>query len=212
MASFALRVTSPDVELRAVDGDTARVRVHFELRAPTDAEADELFERSDSRSVKSPGRPRARPSRSAAPAGSGRSCACSGMGSGRIDASISAEVPAGAASRLQRRQRRRHRIRFPRPAGVSAPYRATSSSIGSAGRRARPRLSPATSASAPTIRCGLEMNTVSGDVSAFAPRFEKLRPRPPSAATSSSRGSSRPGSDIASRRSAVTCRSGWSAG
>jgi len=42
---FALRVTSPDVELHATDKTTARVRVQFELRADTDAEADELFER-----------------------------------------------------------------------------------------------------------------------------------------------------------------------
>jgi hypothetical protein len=42
--SFALRVTSADVELRGVDGSTVRVRATFELRAGSDAEADELFE------------------------------------------------------------------------------------------------------------------------------------------------------------------------
>ncbi len=42
---FALRVTSPDVEMRAVDGDRAHVRATFEIRAATDAEADEIFER-----------------------------------------------------------------------------------------------------------------------------------------------------------------------
>lgn len=41
---FVLRVTSPDVELRGVEGTSARVRIEFELRAGTDAEADEAFE------------------------------------------------------------------------------------------------------------------------------------------------------------------------
>jgi hypothetical protein len=42
--SFALRVTSADVEMRGVDGSTARLRATFELRAGSDAVADELFE------------------------------------------------------------------------------------------------------------------------------------------------------------------------
>lgn len=42
---FALRVTSPEVEIRAIDGGTARVRIEFEVRAASDAHADEAFER-----------------------------------------------------------------------------------------------------------------------------------------------------------------------
>ena len=42
---FTMRVTSPEVEIRAVDGDVARVRVEFELRAASDAHADDAFER-----------------------------------------------------------------------------------------------------------------------------------------------------------------------
>jgi hypothetical protein len=42
---FALRVTSPEVELRAVDGGTARVRLEYDLRAASDAHADEAFAR-----------------------------------------------------------------------------------------------------------------------------------------------------------------------
>ena len=42
---FGLRVTSPEVEVRAIDGGTARVRIEFEVRAATDAHADEAFER-----------------------------------------------------------------------------------------------------------------------------------------------------------------------
>lgn len=42
---LSLRVTVPDVELRAVTGAAARVVVTFEIRAGSDAEADEAFER-----------------------------------------------------------------------------------------------------------------------------------------------------------------------
>lgn len=42
---IGLRVTSPDVEMRAIDGDTATVRVTFEIRAASEAQADEVFER-----------------------------------------------------------------------------------------------------------------------------------------------------------------------
>jgi hypothetical protein len=41
---FALRVTSSDVEIRGVSGPNARVRIEFDLRAGTDAEADEALE------------------------------------------------------------------------------------------------------------------------------------------------------------------------
>ena len=42
---FSLRVTASDVELRHAPGGTARVRIEFDLRAATDGEADEIFER-----------------------------------------------------------------------------------------------------------------------------------------------------------------------
>jgi len=42
---FALRVTSPEVEIRAINGGTARVRIEFEVRAASDAHADDAFER-----------------------------------------------------------------------------------------------------------------------------------------------------------------------
>ena len=40
----ALRVTSPEVELRAVDGEVARVRIEFDIRSASDADADAAFE------------------------------------------------------------------------------------------------------------------------------------------------------------------------
>ena len=42
---FTLRVTASDVELREAHGGIARVRIEFDLRAATDGEADEIFER-----------------------------------------------------------------------------------------------------------------------------------------------------------------------
>jgi hypothetical protein len=41
---FTLRTTSADVEMRGRDTDVARVRIEFELRAGSDAEADQAFE------------------------------------------------------------------------------------------------------------------------------------------------------------------------
>jgi Putative adhesin len=41
---FALRVTSPDVEINGSDDSVARVRVTLEIRAGSEAEADELLE------------------------------------------------------------------------------------------------------------------------------------------------------------------------
>jgi hypothetical protein len=40
---LALKITSGEVRLRAVDGDEARIRATFSLRAASDQEADELF-------------------------------------------------------------------------------------------------------------------------------------------------------------------------
>lgn len=42
---IGVRVTSPDIEMRGIDGDTATVRVTFEIRAQSEAQADEVFER-----------------------------------------------------------------------------------------------------------------------------------------------------------------------
>jgi hypothetical protein len=42
---FSLQITSAEVELRAVDGPLARVLATYELRAGSEAEADDLFDR-----------------------------------------------------------------------------------------------------------------------------------------------------------------------
>lgn len=46
---FLLRVTSPEVEIRAVDGPVARVRIEFEIWASSDEQAEEAFTRSQYR-------------------------------------------------------------------------------------------------------------------------------------------------------------------
>ena len=169
--SFALRVTSPDAELRAVEGDTARVRIHFELRAPSDTEADELFEhvrfhvRQEARLLEV-----TEPKRGGS--GLGSIVRMLGMGSDRLEVSISAEVPAGAEIAYN---------------GVSADlaasgfrghqqYRTVSGDLvlDQLAGDVRVRAVSGDVSIRADDRIGLEMNTVSGDVSAFAPRFEKL--------------------------------------
>lgn len=169
---FSLRVTSPDVELRAVEGGTARLRVQFEVRAPDESEANDIFERvrfhvaegSGSLEVTEPKR---------GDSGIGSIVRILGMGSAKIDASISAEVPAGANLGFD---------------GISADltatgFRATQQYRTVSGDLVLDRLAGEVRvrgvSSDVSIRADealrLEMNTVSGDISAFAPRFEELR-------------------------------------
>ena len=169
---FALRVTSPDVELRAGDGPTATVRVQLELRADSEEEADELFERvrfnhrsaDGSLEVSEPRRNEA---------GIGSIARLLGIGSSRLEASVSAEVPRHAEVAFE---------------GVSADvtasgfhgsqqYRTVSGDLvldRIAGTvRVRGVSGDVSLRADDAIR--LEMNTVSGDASAIAPRFDELR-------------------------------------
>lgn len=169
---FALRVTSPDVEIRPSTDGTARVSVQFELRAATDAEADELFERVRFHVRQGDGLLEvSEPKRNGgAIGGIGR---VFGIGGGRAEASVSAEVPAGASLTYD---------------GVSADltvgglggdqeYRTVSGDLvldRLAGTvRVRGVSSDVSIRADDPLR--LEVNTVSGDVSAFAPRFDELR-------------------------------------
>jgi hypothetical protein len=169
---FALRVTSSDVELRAGDGPTATVRVQLELRADSEEEADELFERVRFNHRAAEGRlevSEPRPNE----AGIGAIARLLGIGSARLETSVSAEVPRGAEVVFE---------------GVSADvtasgfhgtqqYRTVSGDLvldriaGSV--RVRGVSGDVSIRADDAIR--LEMNTVSGDASAFAPRFDELR-------------------------------------
>jgi hypothetical protein len=92
---FSLRVTSPEVELRAVAGTTARVRIEFELRGANDAEADEAFESVQYRVNRGDGLLEvAEPKRVDAGLGAiGRLLGVSGI---RVEARIVAEIPTNA--------------------------------------------------------------------------------------------------------------------
>jgi hypothetical protein len=84
------------VRLRGVDGDTARVRVEFEVRAPSDVEADEAFDRMQFRVEKGDGRLEvAEPRRGSE--GLASIASILGLGSSRWEASVVAEVPRQAA-------------------------------------------------------------------------------------------------------------------
>lgn len=170
---FSLRVTSPEVELRAVEGGVARVRVQFEVRAAGESEANDIFERvryhvaqgSGSLEVTEPKQ---------GDSGLGTIVRILGMGSVKIeDVSITAEIPAAATLAFD---------------GVSADltatgFRAVQEYRTVSGDLVLDRLAGEVRvrgvSSDVSIRADdalrLEMNTVSGDVSAFAPRFEELR-------------------------------------
>jgi hypothetical protein len=169
---FSLRVTSPDVELRGVPGTTARVRVEFELRAATDAEADEAFESIQYRANRGDGLLEiAEPKRVDTGLGAiGRLLGVSGL---RVDARVVAEIPERATVTY---------------AGVSADvtgiglrgiqeYKTVSGDLSLSDLGGPIRVSGVSGdvslrAEEP-IR--LQANTVSGDLSVFAPRIEECR-------------------------------------
>jgi len=169
---FSLRVTSPDVELHAAPSASARVRVEFELRAATEADADELFERVKFRVRHGEGLLEVTEPKHGDSA-IGGIARILGMGNAKIETSVVANVPAGVELTYD---------------GVSGDvtstgftgaqeYRSVSGDLvldrlaGSV--RVRGVSSDISLRADEPLR--LEMNTVSGDVSAFAPLFEELR-------------------------------------
>jgi len=168
---FGLRVTTPDVDLRATDGPIATVRVEFELRADNDAHADELLERVRFEVQERPGALDVTEPRHGG-GGVGSIARLLGMGSAHFDSKVVAEVPAGAEVTFD---------------GVSSDL----DSIGFTGRqeyrmvsgdmtlrdlagdiRVRGVSSDVSLRADEPIR--LQLNTVSGDVSAVAPRYDAL--------------------------------------
>jgi hypothetical protein len=169
---FALRLTTPDAHLTAVDGGKAVVRIKFELRAASEEQADELFERlrftlREADGVLEVMEPRRDES------GIGAIVRLLGAGSSRVQASVRAEVPRGAALAYD---------------GVSADltssgfrgaqqYRTVSGDLVlddvAGDLHVRGVSSDISIRADEPMR--LEMNTVSGDVSVVAPRFDELR-------------------------------------
>lgn len=92
---FSLRVTSPDVELRGVEGTTARLRIEFELRGANDADVDEAFQTVQYRVNRADGLLEvAEPKRVDVGLGAiGRTLGVSGV---RVHTRVVAEIPQGA--------------------------------------------------------------------------------------------------------------------
>lgn len=170
---LALRVTSPDVEMRAVDSGIARVRATFEIRAGSDAEADEILDRVRLNVTEGPGsldvmEPREGPNL-------GSLMRLLGGSGGKVqDVSVTVDAPRGCDLRYD---------------GVSADltatgfrgtqqYRTVSGDLvlEDVGGDLRVRdVSGDISLRASAPLPSLEINTVSGDVSAVAPAVGQLR-------------------------------------
>ena len=91
---FSLRVTSPDVEIRAVEGTVARVRIEYDVRASSEEEADEVLERASFRVRTGAGllevsEPKANES------GLTSIARALGFGGARVEGRVEAEIPAG---------------------------------------------------------------------------------------------------------------------
>src|SRR5687768_16955716 len=168
---FALRVTSPDVEMRAVDGDRARVRATFEIRAASDAEADEVFERVRLNSTELPGSLEVTEPRDG-PGGLGSLLRLLG-GSGKVDTEVAVDAPRGCALRYDGVSADVTASRFRGP----QQYRTVSGDLvlEDVGGDLRVKgVSSDISLRASETLPSLEINTVSGDVSAMAPSIGQL--------------------------------------
>lgn len=168
---FALRVTSPDTELRAIDGTVARVRIEFEVHAASEAMADELLERLRFSVREDRGELEVtEPNRGAGATGS--VARLLGIGTDRIEMSVTAEVPADASIEYHGVSANLTSIGF----SGGQQYRTVSGDLvlnDLAGEiDVRGVSSDVSLRAIAPIR--LEMNTVSGDISAFAPRFDQL--------------------------------------
>ena len=169
---FALRVTSPEVELRAGHGTQATARIQFELRADSEEEADELFERLRYRVRQGDGLLEvSEPRRSGA--GIGSIVRLLVTGSARVGVSITATLPDQTEVAFE---------------GVSADvtasgfhgaqeYRTVSGDLvlDRIGGDLRIRGVSGDVSIRADQPIQLEMNSVSGDVSAVAPRFDAMR-------------------------------------
>jgi len=170
---LALRVTNPDVEMRGGDGTVARIRVSFEIRAASEAEADEIFDRLRYRVSQGAGSLEVAEPKHGSDAGLGSIVRLFGIGSGQVDTSVEVDAP---------------RLSDLRYDGVSADltatgfrgvqqYRTVSGDLvldGVGGEMRIKGVSSDISLRAEAPLSSLEINTVSGDISGVAPRIERL--------------------------------------
>jgi len=171
--TFSLRVTSSDVEMAAVESKIGRVHATFEIRASSDAEADDVFSRIRLRAVEGAGSLEVSEPRDGT-AGIASLVRLLAGGATKVDASIHVEAPAGCDLRFE---------------GVSADltargfrgaqqYRTVSGDLvldAVAGDVRINGVSSDVSLRTDEPLTALDINTVSGDVSAGAPRIEQLR-------------------------------------
>ena len=170
---FSLRVTSPEVELRAVDGDTVRATIEFTFQADSDADADARLERVRYEVV-----PRAGALDIGEPRqGSGGIASIAQLlgvrGGSRVDARVVAEIPAGADVSYNGVAGDVSAAGFTR----SQKYHTVSGDLvlsRTAGRIRVRGVSSDVSLHADDA-VDLEINTVSGDIASIAPRYEALR-------------------------------------
>lgn len=169
--TFVLEVTSGEVELRAVDGHTAHVRARFELRAASDADADELFERVRLHARPADGLLELTEPRNSL--GAGTLARILRFGSDVGELRIEADLPRGAEVRI---------------AVVSAELTATGFSgqqqyrtvsgdlvLTDAGGEVRVKAVSGDISIRAERLIGLDIGSVSGDLSAVAPRFSQVR-------------------------------------
>ena len=171
---FALRLTSSDVEMRGDDGTVARVRITFEIRAGTESEADEIFDRLRYEVTQGVGSLEVSEPKHGPGAGLGSLVRLFGIGSGQVETEVRVDAPRLSDLRFE---------------GVSADltamglrgaqdYRTVSGDLvldGAGGDMRVKGVSSDISLRAEAPLASLEINTVSGDVSCVAPRIEQLR-------------------------------------
>lgn len=169
---FGLRVTDPDVQLRAVPGTVARIRIEYELRALNDEDADEAFEAVKYRVTQGEGSLEvAEPSRANSTLGSlGRLLGLSGV---RVEATVSGELPAGTHLSYTGVSGDLTATGF----SGSQEYRTVSGDLVLSELAGPIRINGVSSdvSVRASGQIALQANTVSGDLSVVAPRISESR-------------------------------------
>ena len=171
---FALRVTSGDVQMRGDDGTVARVRITFEIRAATDSEADQIFDRLRYQVTQGAGSLEVAEPKHGSGAGLGSLVRLFGIGSGAVDTAVEVDAPRLSDLRYEGVSADLTAIGFRGP----QEYRTVSGDLvldGTGGDVRIKGVSSDVSLRAEAPLSSLEINTVSGDLSAVAPRIEQLR-------------------------------------
>lgn len=171
---LALRVTEPDVQIRAADGNTARVLVTFEIDAGSDSAADDIFERIKYQVVQDNGSLEVTEPKNWTSGGIGSLARIFAGGAGRAEARVDASAPSTCDLRYDGVSADLTVTGF----GATQEYRTVSGDIvleGISGDVQLKGVSGDVSLRANGTLSSVELNTVSGDVSLVAPRIGQLR-------------------------------------